>query len=88
MGIFYLDFADSELVHEMDQSSNKRKKISDSSMIKSKKVNMGAQIVSKRSNLGRQRNLVLGTRIDFHTPGRFLTAINDHLESSDHNRDR
>ena len=49
MGIFYLDFADSELVHEMDQSSNKRKKISDSSMIKSKKVNMGAEIVLKSS---------------------------------------
>ena len=88
MGIFYFDFADNELVHEMDLDSNKRKKVSDSSIRKSKRVNMGAKIVSKSLNLGRQRNLVLGSRLDFHASERLLTAINGHTESSDHNRDR
>ena len=88
MRIFYFDFADNELVHEMDLGLNKRKKFSDSSMIKSKNVNMEAEIVLKSSNHGRQRNLVLESRIDFHASGRFLTAINDHAESIDHNRDR
>ena len=88
MEIFYLDFADSELAHEMDSGSNKRKKVFDSSIRKSKKVNMGAEIVSKSSNHGRQRNLVLGSRIDFHAFESLLAAINDHAESSDHNRDR
>ena len=50
---FNFDFADNELVHEMDLGSNKRKKVSNSSMIKSKKVNIGAEIVSKSSNIGR-----------------------------------
>ena len=84
---FYSDFADSELVHEIDSGSNKRKKVSDSSIRKSKKVNMGAEIFSKSLNLGRQRNLVIESRIDFHASERLLTAINDHTNSSDHNRD-
>ena len=88
MNFFYLDFADSELVHEMDLGSNKRKKVSGSSMIKSKKVNMRGEIVSKSLNHGRQRNLVLRGRIDFDASRSFLTAINDHTESSDHNKDR
>ena len=72
----------------MDPGSNKRKKVFDSSIIKSKKVNMGAEIISKSSNHGRQRNLVLGSRIDFYASRRFVAAISDHAESSDHNRDR
>ena len=36
---------------------------------------------------GRQRNLVLGNKIDFDTSGSFLTAINDHAKLSDRNRD-
>ena len=48
---------------------------------------MGAEIVSKSSNHGRQRNLVLESRIDFYGFRRFFIAINDHAESSDHNRD-
>ena len=71
----------------MDLGSNKRKKVSGSSMIKSKKVNMRGEIVSKSSNHGRQRNLVLRSRIDFDASGSFLTTINDHAESSGHNRD-
>ena len=47
---------------------------------------MGAEVVLKSLNLERQRNLVLESRIDFHASGRFLVAINDHVESSDHNR--
>ena len=47
---------------------------------------MGAKIVSKSSNLGRQRNLVLGSRIDFHASERLLATIDD-PESGDHNRD-
>ena len=57
-------------------------------MIKLKKVNMGAEIVSKSSNHGRQTNLLLRSRIDVHAFGRFLDAINDHAESSNHNKDR
>ena len=90
MGIFYLYFVDSEFVHKMDPCSNKRKKVSDSSMIKikSKKVNIGAEIVSKSSNHGRQKNLVLESIINFHAFRSFLAAINNHAESSVHNRDR
>ena len=72
----------------VDPSSNKRKKVSDSSIRKSKKINMWAEIFSKSSNLRRQRNLVLESRIDFHVSKRLLAAINGHIESSDHNRDR
>ena len=32
--IFYFDFADSELVHEMDPGSNKKKKVFESSIRK------------------------------------------------------
>ena len=71
----------------MDLGSKKRKKVFDSSMIRSKKINMGVGSVSKSSIQGRQRNLVLGSRIDFDASGSFLAAINDHAESSDHNRD-
>ena len=67
--------------------SKKRKKVFDSSMIRSKKINMGVGSVSKSSIQGRQRNLVLGSRIDFDASGSFLATINDHTESSDHNRD-
>ena len=49
---------------------------------------MGVEIFLKSSNLGRQRNLVLESRIDFHTFERLLAAINGHTEWSDHNRDR
>ena len=63
MRIFYLDFADNELVHKIDPGSKKRKKVIDSSMIKSKKLNMGVELVLKSSIHGRQRNLVLESRI-------------------------
>ena len=48
---------------------------------------MGAKIVLKSSNHGRPINLVLRSKIDFHTFGSFLTSINDHAESGDHNKD-
>ena len=88
MEIFYLDFADSESVHKMDLGSTKRKKVIDSSMIKSKKINIGAGFISKSSINRRQRNLVLQSRIDFNASGSLLAAINDHAESSGHDRDR
>ena len=44
---FYFDFVDSELVHEMNLGSNKRKKVSDSSIRKLKKVNIGAEIFKR-----------------------------------------
>ena len=77
MRIFYLNFVHSEFVHEMDPGSSKGKKVNDPSMIKSNKVNMGSEIVSKSSNRGRQRNLILGSRIDFHASGSFSAAINE-----------
>ena len=70
----------------MDPSSEKRKKFSNSSTIKSKTINVGAGCVSKSLIHGRQRNLVLRSRIDFDASGSFLTAINDHADSSGHNR--
>ena len=87
MGIFYFDFADNELVHEMDLDSNKRKKVSDSSIRKSKKVNMRAETFLKNLNIGRQRNLVLESRIAFHATKRLLNTINGHTQSGDHNKD-
>ena len=72
----------------MEPSSKRRKKASDSSIRKSKKVNMGAEIVSKGLKYRRQRNLALGSRIDFYASESILAAINDQAELSDHNRDR
>ena len=72
----------------MDPGSKKRKKVSNSSMIRLKKINMGARFVLKSSIQGRQRNLVHDSRINFEASGSFLAAINDHAESSGHNRDR
>ena len=71
----------------MDPGSKKRKKVSNSSMIRSEKINVGVGFVLKSLIQGRQRNLVLGSRIDFDTSRSFLIAINDHAESSGHNRD-
>ena len=45
---FYFDFTVNELVHEIDLSSNKRKKVFNSSIRKSKKGNMEAENIFKK----------------------------------------
>ena len=79
---FYLNFADSKRVHEMDPGSNTRKKVSNSSMRKSKKINIKAESVSKSLIHGRKRNVILESRIDFDASKSFLAIINDHAKSS------
>ena len=49
---------------------------------------MGVGFLLNSSIRGRKRNLILGSKKDFYASGSFLCAINDHVESSGHNRDR
>ena len=64
----------------MDLGSNKRKKVFESSIRKLKKLTQELKLF--------HRVQILESRIDFYASRRLLISINDHTESSDHNRDR